>query len=209
MSTCTCPITGALPTIPVENCPTDFGQIQRIAFQRIASGSEFVAGEGSTANPITKKSSWDDFMSISSSDTDKNNKISITPVVSAPTMEGGDERTFGGGNETPGGVEISLGANASNLNVVLRQFSQATIKTIKQLMCEKKLGVYFINGAGQILARKTTSGHAPIPAQSVFVGDWNLGGFETPDSNPMRIGLPEGWSDDAEIVTPEFNALDL
>lgn len=207
MSICTCPIAESLPSIPKSGCSQDFGQIQKIAFQRIHSKNStknsFVAGDTSA---IEKKAAWDKFLSATDG-----TKIAISPYVEAPTADGGDAITFGGGNETLGGVTKNIGRNPVTMTFALRQYPQEIIKALKSLMCENDLGVYLFNGDGQILAKKdetTATTFYPIPIQSLFVGDLLLNGLEDPDSNTLTFGFAPNYSDSVAVVTPEdFNPL--
>lgn len=207
MSICSCPIATALPSIPSVSCAQDFGQIQKIAFQRIHSKdstlNSFKTGE-STA--IGKKAAWQTFIAATDG-----TKISVTPYVEAPTADGGDAITFGGGNETLGGVTKNIGRNPVSMTFALRQYPQEVIKALKEIQCETDLGVFFFNGDGQILAKQdpdTLTTYYPIPIQSLFVGDLLLNGLETPDSNALTFSLAPNYSDTVAIVTPDdFNPL--
>lgn len=204
MSICSCPAGASLPSVPNADCPQDFGQIQKIIFQRIFK-------EGTTKNsfttekPIEKLASWTPLMSASDG-----TKAVITPYVEAPTSDGGDAITFGGGNDTLGGVTKIIGRNPVNMTFAIRQMSQDVIKALKNLQCEDALGVYLVNADGQILALKDTSvvtTFYPIPIRSLFVGDLMLHGLDTPDENALSFSFAPNWSDDAVVVSPAFNPL--
>lgn len=204
MSICSCPAGASLPSVPNAGCPQDFGQIQKIIFQRIFT-------EGTTKNSFTtekaieKLASWTPLMSASDG-----TKAVITPYVEAPTPDGGDAITFGGGNDTLGGVTKIIGRNPVNMTFAIRQMSQDVIKALKNLQCEDSLGVYLVNAEGQILALKDTSVATtfyPIPIRSLFVGDLMLNGLDTPDENALSFSFAPNWSDDAVVVSPEFNPL--
>jgi hypothetical protein len=136
-------------------------------------------------------------------------KAVITPYVEAPTADGGDAITYGGGNDTLGGVTKVIGTNPTNMTFALRQIVQSIAKGLKALMCELNMGVYFVNGDGQIMGKEISEGNfGPIPIQTLFVGDLKLNGLETPDENALSFSLPANWSDDIAIVTPsDFNPL--
>lgn len=197
-----------MPDIPVSNCPEDFGQIQKVAFQRLYNDIE---GKNSfkTDACIEKKESW---MSLLSAKDDA--KIVISPYIQAPTAEAGAARTFGGGNETLGGVEEIVGREPTLFTGVMRKLSQKIIKALKELQCESwsdNLGVYLFdeNGAiGAIQDAKTKTTYYPIPIRSLFIGDKTLGGYEAPDSNNIQWAFSPNWSDDLAIIVPEnFNPL--
>ena len=205
---CKCPAGTALPDIPVSNCPESFGQIQKVAFQRLYKST----GEKNSFKTdvgIEKKTSWTLLLSA-----DDDTKIVISPYIQAPTAEAGAARTFGGGNETLGGVEEIVGREPTPFTGVMRKLPQKIIKALKELQCESwgdNLGVYLFdeNGAiGAIQDAKTATTHYPIPIRSLFIGDKTLGGYEAPDSNNIQWAFLPNWSDDLAIIVPEdFNPL--
>lgn len=205
---CKCPAGTALPDIPVSNCPESFGQIQKVAFQRLYKST----GEKNsfkTDAGIEKKVSWTPLLSASD-----DTKIVVSPYIQAPTAEAGAARTFGGGNETLGGVEEIVGREPTPFTGVMRKLPQKIIKALKELQCESwgdSLGVYLFdeNGViGAIQDPKTATIHYPIPIRSLFIGDKTLGGYEAPDSNSIQWVFLPNWSDDLAIIVPEdFNPL--
>lgn len=204
---CKCPAAATLPDIPVAKCPESFGQIQKIAFQRLTSASGAKNSFTST-NAIIALASWTK-NTAASDDT----KIVISPYIEAPTTEPGDAITFGGGNDTRGGRTYNLGRNPTTFNGVIRQVPQNVIKALKELQCESEgdnLGIYLFdqNGAiGAIQDPATEGTYYPIPISSLFVGDKTLGGLDSPDSNTISWQFLPNWSDDLKIVEPEFNPL--
>ena len=201
MRICSCTTTAALPDIPNTECKQSFGQIQKLAFVRIYSTGT-TKNKFDSTNDITKLTAWQKFTSASDG-----TKIVVTPFVEAPTQDGGDAITFGGGNDTLGGVERRVGRNATNMSFALREWMQSAIKTLKSLECEDALGVYLINEHEQIEARKVGEEYFPLPIQSLFVGDKIHGGLQEPDSNSLQFSFAPNYSDDLVIVTPEFNAV--
>ena len=202
MSACQCPAGASIPSVPNASCPQDFGQIQKIIFQRVFSS-------GTTKNSMTQANAkllatWTPLFSAADG-----TKAVITPYVEAPTADGGDAITYGGGNDTVGGATKVIGTNPTNMTFALRQIVQSIAKALKGLMCELSLGVYFVNGDGQIMGKANgESGFSPIPIQTLFVGDLKLNGLETPDENALSFSLPANWSDDVVIITPtDFNPL--
>ena len=204
---CTCPAATALTTITAVTCPENFGQIQKIAFQRlVASG---VKNAFTTLNDIKLLASWTTLKAAADS-----TKIVVSPYINAPTVEAGEARTFGGGNDTLGGIEEILGANPTSFSAVLRKMPAATIRDLKKLMCEAdagNLGVYLFDENGMIGAIQdgsTPTTYYPIPVRSLFVGDKSLGGFEAPDSNTISWSFLPDWSDYLAKVAPtDFNPL--
>lgn len=207
MAICKCPA-AALPNIPNFTCAESFGQIQKVAFQRLYK-SDGGKNSFTAENGIGKVSSWTPFLSAVN-----DTKIVLTPYVQAPTAEAGAARTFGGGNETLGGIEEVIGREPTTFTAVLRRVPQKIIKALKQLQCEsdsQNLGVYLFdeNGAiGALQDQTTATTYYPIPIRSLFFSDKTLGGLEAPDSNNVQWSFLPNWSDDLAIIVPEnFNPL--
>lgn len=208
MPICKCPADAALPNIPNFTCAESFGQIQKVAFQRLfkANGQK---NSFTTAAGIELKASWTPLLSA-----EDDTKVVVTPYVQAPTAEAGASRTFGGGNETLGGIEENIGREPTPFTGVFRRVPQKIIKALKQLQCEsdsQNLGVYLFDENGNIGAlqdAQTATTYYPIPIRALFISDKTLGGLEAPDSNNIQWSFLPNWSDDLVIVTPEdFNPL--
>ena len=203
MPTCTCPAATAMVSVPNASCPQDFGQIQKLIFQRVYS-------TGATKNSMTLtnallKATWTALFSATGG-----TKMVITPYVEAPTADGGDPVTFGGGNDTVGGVTRIVGRNPIGMSFALRQYAQDIIKALKALQCEVALGVYFVNNDGAVLGIRDGTNFFPIPIVegTFFVSDLKLNGLDTPDNNDMQFSLAPNWSDNAKIIVgTDFNAL--
>lgn len=208
MAICKCPAAAALPNIPNFTCAESFGQIQKVAFQRLYK-STGEKNSFTTTECITKKASWTPFLSA-----DDDTKVVVSPYIQAPTAEAGAPRTFGGGNETLGGIEEIIGREPTPFTAVMRKMPQSLIKALKQLQCEsdsQNLGVYLFDENGNIGALQdetTKTTYYPIPIRSLFFSDKTLGGLEAPDSNNVQWSFLPNWSDDLVIVAPEdFNPL--
>ena len=209
MQICSCPAAASLTTIPAAGCPETFGQIQKIAFQRLKKADGTV-NKFSSSNDIKLKASWTALMAAADG-----GKIVISPYVQAPTNEAGAARTFGGGNETLGGVEIVIGREPSTFNAVIRSVQQVVIKAMKALQCESQadnLGVFLFDENGAIEAIKggteLAPEYTPIPIRSLFIGDKAHGGLEAPDNNAISFTFLPNYSDDLAIVKPsDFNPL--
>lgn len=208
MITCQCPAATALTTIPASQCAENFGQIQKVAFQRLRAADGTKNSFTSTTS-ITLKASWTALLSAADG-----TKIVVSPYIQAPTSEAGDPITFGGGNDTLGGIEIIQGSNPTSFSAVMRGVPQSVIKAMKPLVCEAQagnLGVYLFDENGNIEAvqdETTATTYYPIPIAALFIGDKAHGGLEAPDSNPIQWAFPPNYSDNLKIVTPsDFNPL--
>lgn len=196
---CTCPAAASLTAIPGYTCPTNFLQIQKMAFQR--EGFEF---DGTSGKDITLQADWE-ALKAASDDT----KIVVTPYLNEVGLTPGEAITIGGGdNTTLNGVPQLTGINPTSVIAKLKQAPAATIAAMKALMCELSLQVYFFNEAGQIIAYKvTTDTYHGFDAQAFFCSDTANEGFGTLDYNNVSFSIPQGWSSYMDVVTPAFNPL--
>lgn len=189
---CGCPAGAHLADLEIAECKESLGQIQKVIIQRIYKST----GEKNSfsADEIKAKTS----MAAKASAAD-GTKIIISPYIQNPTTEPGAARTFGGGNQTLGGIEIVIGREPTTFSGIIYQESQATIKTMKEYSCEN-IGVFLIDENGNIGALEEDGKYMPIPVGKFFVGDKKLGGFEEPDSNTIEWNFFPNWSDDLTIL---------
>ena len=185
-----------LPPIPNMACGIRYGQVQKIAFTRI--GNLF----SNSSNPITDLASWTAFLSAEDS-----TKIVVTPYVEAPTMEGGDEKTFGGGNSTLDGIIMVLGSQPIRMSFALRNYPQTIISALKILTKIKDLGVFLFNDNGGIICLQEGGTYMPIPIRALFVGDLILSGRTQPDRNTMKFSFKSNYSDKLVVVKPDFSPI--
>lgn len=194
---CGCPQGAMLPDLNIAECKESFGQIQKVIFQRIYKS----AGEKNSIPDLTKKASLTALIAATDS-----TKMVVSPYIQNPTTEPGAERTFGGGNQTLGGVEIIIGREPTTFDGIMYEERQLTIAAMKQLQCEN-IGVFLIDENGNIGAHADDpadpSAYMPIPIGKFFVGDKKLGGFEEPDSNTVKWSFFPNWSDKLVMVKAE------
>ena len=181
-----------LPPIPNMTCGIRYGQVQKVAFTRVGN----LFGD---ANPITDLASWTAFLAAEDS-----TKIVVTPYVEAPTMEGGDEKTFGGGNTTLDGIIMVLGSQPIRMSFALRNYPQTIISALKILTKIKDLGVFLFNDNGGIICLQEGGTYLPIPIRALFVGDLILSGRTQPDRNTMKFSFKSNYSDKLVVVKPNF-----
>lgn len=205
---CQCPAAAAIATIPNVTCPENFGQIQKVAFQRLRKADGTKNSFTSTAS-ILLKASWTALLAAADG-----SKVVVSPYINAPADSGGDARMTSGGNDDLGGIPEVLGGNPVQFDGSLRSIPQATIKIMKQLMCEANagnLGVYLFDENGKIQAlqdQTTATTYYPIPIRALFIGSLIHGNFDAKDSNAISWQYPDNYSDDLAIVAPtDFNPL--
>lgn len=206
--TCQCPAAAAISTIPNVTCPENFGQIQKIAFQRLRK-ADGTRNSFTQAASILLKASWTAQMAA-----EDGGKIVISPYVNAPADSGGDARRSSGGNDDLGGIAEVLGGNPVQFDGQFRSVPQSVIKVLKELECEANagnLGIFLFDENGKIEAiqdKTTATTYYPIPIRSLFIGSKIHGNFDAKDSNAISWMYPDNYSDDLVIVTPtDFNPL--
>lgn len=209
---CSCPAPTAFQTIPEVICPANFGQIQKIAFQRLygkpldgwADTFHFNACTLGLLHMWTSR--------IAATD---NKKIVISPFISAPADSGGDARMTSGGNDDLSGIPLVLGENPVHFTGQLRGCPQKTIAALKELMCEAeagRLGVYLFDENGHIAGiyrpmdtinpvwpenwvelygpnydSSCDALFVPIPIKGLFIGDKIHGNYDAQDYNVISF----------------------
>nr|AAD42922.1 tail major protein 2 [Bacteroides phage B40-8] len=167
---CDCPLDTALPDIPAFSCPDNFGQVQKLAFQRL----EKTAGTANTmtAESIVKLATWTPLLSAKDGI-----KVVVTPYIYEPTVEAGAALTYGGGNATPGGIVEILGSESTPFTASFKKLPQTIVKAMKALMCE----------AGQILVVTPIerTGNISYPTM-LSVGSISLFIFPEPSNKFVR-----------------------
>ena len=205
---CQCPAASALTTIPNVACSENFGQIQKVAFQRLRKADGTRNSFTSTA-AIGLKASWTALLAAADG-----SKIVVSPYINAPADSGGDARMSSGGNDDLGGIAEVLGGNPVQFDGQLRSIPQSVIKVMKELQCEANagnLGVFLFDENGNIQAvqdQTTATTYYPIPIRALFIGSLIHGNFDAKDSNAISWQYPDNYSDDLAIVKPsDFNPL--
>ena len=203
---CGCPAGKHLNDLEIAECKESFGQIQKVIFARIFSSTG--VKNKIPKETISKKATMTPLFAAGDG-----TKLIISPYIQNPTTEPGDARTFGGGNQTLGGIEITIGREPTAFSAIIYQESQKTIAQLKQYQCEE-IGVYLIDENGNIGClvdnQDEPTAYYPIPIGKFFVGDKKLGGFEEPDSNTIEWSFYPNWSDNFYIIkrdTMDFNPL--
>lgn len=204
MSKCNCPNPTSLTTIPSNDCPINLKQIQKVGFQR--QGYEFDASLVTPTSPSVQ-ADWD--VLIAAAD---DTKAVFSPLIGGdPIIEPGEAITEGGGdNSTLNGVEEVTGTNPASFSANFKEISPEQEAALKELICEKKLVVYFVNEDNNIIVKKIDDDKKTgFDIQSFFFGDRGNQGFGTKDINVMSFQLKAGWSEAIEIIEPEpgFNPL--
>ena len=205
---CQCPAAAAITTIPKVTCPENFGQIQKVAFQRLVKADGTKNSFTSTAS-ILLLASWTALLAATDG-----SKVVVSPYINAPADSGGDARKTSGGNDDLGGIAEVLGGNPVVFDGQLRSVPQSVIKAMKELQCEANagnLGVFLFDENGKIEAiqdQTTATTYYPIPIRGLFIGSKIHGNFDAKDMNAIQWEYPDNYSDNLVIVAPtDFNPL--
>lgn len=207
---CTCPAAGTLTTIPKVTCPENFGQLQKVAFQRLKNedGTYNYFEEGTGNTPIEVLANWTTLKAATDS-----TKIVISPFIYAPADSGGDVRLTSGGNDDLGGIPSVLGGNPVQFEGQLRAVPQDVIRIMKELQCEAEagnLGVYLFDEHGNIQCIGDSPEYYPIPIRALYIGSLIHGNFDAKDYNVISWQYADNYStqkDGLVIKKPDFNPL--
>lgn len=204
---CTCPEAASLTTINVPTCLEDFGQIQKLIFQRRKNGSTINSFTIASSNPALQ-ASWTPLLTAADS-----TKAVVTPNVEDFTNEPGEAIRFGGGNQTLNGVERIVGKNPTSNSGMFYSLPAEAAEQLEGLKCED-IAVFLINEHGQIAginddnASPTIFKGIPIQPRTYFFGDKKLGGKDEPDAHAISFFFGPNWSKNFHVVTPtDFDAL--
>ena len=204
-----CPPATEIEDLAALTCYEDFGQIQKMAFQRQYASAGVKNSFIEATNSILVKASWDAFIAAADS-----TKLQMTPYVENPTTTPGTARTTGGGNATIGGTNKVIGTESTTNEYYLNAYNQGIVKSLKTYMSEPSLGVFLFNEHGQIGAiaddRDTPTAYYPVPIapRTMFVGDKLFAGLEEEDRNMLSFEYLANWSDNFVILNPtDFNPI--
>ena len=195
---CGCPVGTHLEAITDQQCKSSFGQIQKLLIQRRLDGHGDL--NKIDAADIIKKAAWTALIGAGD-----DTAVVVSPELSNPETEPGNARTFGGDNQTPGGIQIIVGREATQFTGAFYELDQSVIKTMKTYQCEDVV-VYFVDEYGNIgclvagVSQGAATHYKGVPIKSLFIGDKDFGGLTDPDSNIISFNMLPNWSDDFVII---------
>jgi len=198
-----CPLPANLSQIVATTCAQHFGQIVKIAFERVALG-DFDAGVG---NKITVEADWDTRISA--------NQITISDFCENVLVPAGEAITEGGDdNSTLYGQALVVGKGQVTVSGRFRGLSSAGKASYEQFVSESsvynQLSVYLINEFGQLIVSDstvTTDVGYGFPIQSFFIGDVDSQGYNTHNFNIFQWNFVGGWSDGFKVVDLTWDIL--
>lgn len=207
---CNCPKTASISDIDPNTCPEDLGQFQRIAvvrkgavrFDTVTPANNIPATI--TGLDPTTEAPWTVLRAAAD-----DSHVVFTPLMSDPITEPGEEKTFGGGdNTTRNGITYHLGFDPTTFTCRYDYLTALQTKQMKELKCED-LEVFFVNDEGKLLGRRDGDIWRGFDIIGVpTLQSRSVGGFAAIDSNLFRFQMRDDWDTVFEKLTPvDFNAL--
>jgi len=193
--TCTCPTATSISNITAITCPENVGQIQKMVFAR----SIDIADVATAILALT----WTNLFAAA----DDTHAVP-TPLIDNPVIEFGAIITVGSGNEVRNGIPKVVGSEPTKFSFTLRTFPVATIRSMKELMCEPDLEVIFVNEDGYLIHTVDAATGILVegfPVSEYWISDKKIGGFNALDEHMMEFSMPENWSDYLTITDPTAN----
>ena len=200
-----------IPDIPSASCE-HFGKVQRLIFQRLqVAGVPNTIAAGVGVGGFGVVASWDALTAAVDG-----TKVQFSPFTESPAFTDGSVRTARGGNDSYGGVPISLGYEPTEFEAQVLSARQDVIVALKTLRNEDftNLGVYMISAEGRLMAVVDDIANvgtiAPIPIQQFNVGNKIAGGYDDVDYNAISFQLLDNWSNSVAVIpASDFTDFDL
>ena len=212
---CDCGTPADLTTMVNPLCLEDIGQIQRgfivkkgnVVWDTTTPLNNLPASIASDL--ITEEAGWATLIALATDD-----KVVVTPLALAynSTITAGSAVTTGGGdNSTPNGEIQHNGFNPADLVIQFGSMSKDQVSIMRKWGCDN-LEMYFINNAGQIIARLDDSGAQDLvtgfPLINFRLGSKTNAGFGTKDFNESTAQLAFDYDEFLAWYTPtDFSAL--
>lgn len=199
---CSCPPAAAITVIPAFTCGEEYGQIQKIIFQRRQTVNPFTA-----LLPPDEKASWTPLFAAVA-----NTKTTITPFFdsfvvppSEAILDGGDDNT------TVDGVAEVVGAGQIEVTGEFSALPAAILKALKKYNCEPNMTIYLVNEFGKIWGQSPDADPINLrgtPITGFFIGDGGVAGKNARSKTKFRFNFRYGWKDNLIAITPsDFDAL--
>jgi hypothetical protein len=187
--TVTCPAVATITSVvtAIDNCPNEFGQIQKLIFWRRGSGLNVVASAISATVWTARLAATGD------------NKALVSPMLTCVIPQS-EAREAGSGNEVLNGIPNNIGSNPVKAEGTIWETDQVTITLLKAIK-DEYLDVMFVNEAGQLgykISGLTVKG---FPIKSLWISDMAVGSFSDGTKNAFSFYLEPNWSDSFRVTT--------
>lgn len=193
-----CPLPAALGSVPETSCPVIFGQISKIAIQRIQAVPSF------TLLTAILKATWTPHLAAVDDE-----KIVLTPMISNLVLPASELLSEGGNdNTTVNGIRNVRGLGSLTVTGQILNISEATKAALQALFAESKsptpgatnLWGYFLTTDGKVIGKKEGANLAGIPLYNLALTDPGSEGFNKDNVFNFSFDLEGGWSDGFEVL---------
>lgn len=200
-----CPLPNALGAVPETNCPVIFGQIAKIAIQRIQAVPSF------TLVNALLKATWTPLLAAADDE-----KIVLTPMVNNVVLPQSELLTEGGNdNTTINGIRNVRGLGAVTVTGQILNITEATKAALQALFGESKsptpgatnLWGYFLTTDGKVIGKKEGLNLAGIPIYNLALTDPGSEGYNKDNVFNFSFDMEGGWSDGFEVLKTDFKPL--
>ena len=197
-----CPLPVALVSIPETDCPVIFGQIAKIAFQKIQSVPSF------TKVTIAQKATWTPLLTAID-----DTKVILSPMISNLVLPKSELLSEGGNdNTTINGIRNVRGLGTVNPTGMILNIADTTKAALQKLFPFSKapsagatlLWAYFITTDGRVIFKNAGEG---FPVYNVAISDPGSEGFNKDNDFNFSMDLEGGWSDGFDVVKTDFKPL--
>ena len=181
-SNCACP-TGDLPTMALQSCGDDIGQIVRFAVMKAAGTQPF----DGTLTDITVQADWTTALALAGDDT-----LRLSPIFAGTTIEGGEAQIQGeNDNSTPGGSGLKTNHTDSVLAGTFLSLTADNAQALAEIMnCNEALMFFLVNSEGRTFYVAPTSPAVNtdmIDSTLTWMNGFNSGGLNTTTTNAFSI----------------------
>lgn len=192
--------------IPNQDCPNEWGQIVRLLFQT----KETVTPAFANLVAIQDIANWTPF--LTSAPTADLHVFPTSLLIDAKTglfgfnITAGAVITQGGGDDTTlGGLAVPIGYDISTVSITGYSLSKQVIKGIKDLLrCAKNMTVYFVNAAGQIVAKEDGTGFSGFNVTNFVVQDKNVTGSRERSTTLISFAIEQDYDTKDTIIDVNF-----
>lgn len=194
--TVTCPVvaTMASAVTSITDCPTEFGQIQKLVFWR--RGESFTAAASAISATV-----WTAHLSATG-----DGKTLVSPMLTL-NIPPSEAREAGSGNEVLHGIPVNLGSNPTKVEGRIWENAQTVIAALKAIK-DEYLDVMMINESNQLIYRLDGTAVKGFPIRSLWISDMAAGSFADGSYNLFSFYLEPNWSDNAKITAATTFLLD-
>lgn len=194
--TVTCPVvaTMASAVTSITDCPTEFGQIQKLVFWR--RNESFTAAASAISATV-----WTAHLSATG-----DGKTLVSPMLTL-NIPPSEAREAGSGNEVLHGIPVNLGSNPTKVEGRIWENAQTVIAALKAIK-DEYLDVMMINESNQLIYRLDGTAVKGFPIRSLWISDMATGSFADGSYNLFSFYLEPNWSDNAKITAATTFLLD-